>query len=156
MITKITAWSSLFDFGFLLLLLLIFVYFWRDFRKTQAAKLWVKTKGTVESYELENAGHSLWPKIEYSYEVDHQEFRGHQFFLPSAHKEIYSLYARKLAYRIGKSYQQGETIDVYYNPNDPSEAVLDITISHKLKIIIILVAAFIILHLSLIFHHLLT
>lgn len=150
MIAKLLSWQSFFDFGLLILLLGIFAYFWRDLYKVKGAKNWIKTRGRISNYTLEKQGNSLWPKMEYTYLVADKQYTGYDFFLTSAHKEIYSLYARNLAYQMAKAYHANEEIDVYYNPKNPEEAVLDTTISHKLTFILAIIGAFIFIHLFLI------
>jgi hypothetical protein len=52
------------------------------------------------------------------------------------------------------AYEEDADIDVFYNPNNPTQAALDITMPRKLNLIVGLLLALIILHLVVVIVHL--
>lgn len=138
------------DLGWFVFLVVLFVYFWRSRQRTLQTKLWFKTQGRVTSCELETHEQSLWPKIEYVYQVDGQEFNGQRFFFDEAHNNLHSTHARAVAYQIVNAYKQNKEIDVYYNPDNPEQAVLDTTVPRKLNIILGFIAALLLLHIGIV------
>jgi hypothetical protein len=93
-----------------------------------------------------NYRHSLWPNIEYVYQVGDQDFTGDRLFSDTVHHVPTSAHVRQLEYRIANAFKENETIDVYYNPNHYEEAVLDTTIPRKLHVILLVVAMLIVAH----------
>lgn len=122
-------------------------YFWRDRQFLAQAKYWLITKGRITLFEWTQEGPRLWPKIQYTYQVFDKDFYGEYLFLDTAHNNPNSKYARNIAYRAAMAYEDDVDIDVFYNPNNPQQAVLDITIPRKLNLIIVLLLILIILHL---------
>lgn len=118
-------------------------------------KFWLITKGRITSFEWTKAGPRLWPRIEYRYQVFDNDFQGEYLFLDTSHNNPNSKYARHVAYRAAMAYENDEEIDVYYNPNNPYQAVLDTTIPRKLNLIIALLLALIVFHLVMVVLHLL-
>lgn len=141
------SWHSFLDLAWLILLLFMLVYFWRDRHLLQQTKYWLITKGRITSFEWAQEGARIWPRISYVYHVFDQEFQSEYLFLDTSHNSPQSKYARGVAYRAAVAYQNDEEIDVFYNPNNPHQAALDITMPLKLNIIIILLIALIVLHL---------
>lgn len=150
MLARYISWQSVLDLGWLLFLLLILGYFWSIRREIRQAQVWPKTKGRITYCKWTVAGHRLWPEIEYIYHIGEQDFIGEHLFLDTSHRDPSSKYARKLAYKVAKAYQKDETIDVYYNPAKPEQAVLDTRIPGKLNFILVLIVAFIVAHLIII------
>lgn len=140
-------WKILVDVIWLLFLLVIFVYFWRARQLTQQTKYWVKTRGRITRIEWAVEGRSVWPKIEYIFQIDDHDVTGEYLFLDMVHNDPYSKYARNIAYKVAYAYKNNEDIDVYYNPDKPEEAVLDTTIPRKLNLILGFVILLIFLHL---------
>lgn len=124
----------------------LFVHFWRVRQMTRETKLWFKTQGYITECELVTYEHSLWPKIEYVYKVDDQEFTGDVLFLDIAHINLHSAHARDVAYSAANAYKQNDPIDVYYNPENPEQAVLDTTIPWKLNLILGFIIGLLLLH----------
>lgn len=145
---RLLSWQTLLDLGWLLFLLFLLRYFWLDRRVILQSRLWVKTTGQITALEWSHYGHSVWPKIEYVYRVDEQEFNGEHLFLNTAHNDPNSAQARKIAFQAASAYKSGDMIDVYYNPDKPEQAALDITMPRKLTIILALIAALIMLHIT--------
>ncbi len=142
--------QTMLDLGWLLFLIVLFAYFWRARKSTVQTKLWFKTQGRITYCELVPYEESVWPKIEYVYQVGDQEFTGEIFFLDMAHNNLHSAHARGLAYRLVSAYKAEEAIDVYYNPGNHEQAVLDTTIPWKLNMILGVIAALLLLHVAIV------
>lgn len=136
------------DFGWLVVLLILLRHFWRDRNSLLNAKSWLKVKGRVTSCEWIEAGHSIWPKIEYSYQVYDQDLVGHYLFLDTSHNSPNSKYSRSIAYKAAVAFKENLEIEVYYNPNHPEQSALDVTMPTKLNIILILIGSLILLHIG--------
>lgn len=141
------------DFGWLFFLLMLLRHFWQDRRQLVLTKLWLKSKGHITKCEWTKVGHSIWPKIEYTYHVYDKELVGEYLFLDTAHNNPNSKYSRQIAYKAAVAFNEHAEIDVYYNPNHPEQSALDISIPTKLNIILSLIGIFIVLHLVLIVSH---
>jgi hypothetical protein len=152
---RLLSWHWLIDLFWLTFLLLLLRHFWRDRRLLQQTKFWLITKGHITHFAWTHEGHQLWPKIEYSYQVFDKDFIGEYLFLDTSHNNPSSRYARKIAYRAAIAFEKDEDIDVFYNPNNPEQAALDITMPRKLSLILILLVGLIILHLGMMVYHLL-
>lgn len=137
--------------GLLLIMLLLLWHNKRQLRKKTTS--WQHTLGRVNVFEWTHHGHLPWPKIEYTYEVDGVEYEGSAFFLPMARHDLNANYARQLAYRIAVAYDKDEPIDVYYNPVQPEQAVLDISHPAKLTLFIGFVIFLLALHLTVMVIH---
>ncbi len=142
----LNVWRWILDFGWLVVLLILWDHFWRDRQALLKAQFWLKAKGHITACEWTQAGHSVWPKIEYSYQVHDQALHGHYLFLDTAHNNPNSRYARRVAYKVAVAYKENQEIDVYYNPNHPEQSALDVSMPKKLNIILILIGMLIILH----------
>jgi len=140
---------NLLSAGWLLFLCLLWLYFFRQWHKLYRMKFWPITQGNITSFNLRAEGTLLWPDIEYRYLVDGEEYVSAYLFADTTHNTPGSQYSRRLAHRIAVAYQTGEAVDVYYNPTEPEQAVLDVRIPGKLKFIIILLSALIVLEIGL-------
>ncbi|KTD62241.1 DUF3592 domain-containing protein [Legionella spiritensis] len=140
-------WHSILDVLWLCVLLLMLRHFRQERKAIKASQEWLLTKGRITLFNWTRAGHRLWPKIEYRYEVNGREYTGEYLFLDTSHNSPHSRYARKVAYRVAMAYEKNEDIDVFYNPNDPGQAALDIAMPKKLTFIIGLLVFLIVLHL---------
>lgn len=152
----LVSWQGLLDLCWLLLLLAILFYFWRERKQLADAKYWLITKGRVTLFEWTKNGHQLWPKIEFTYYVFDQEFRSKYLFLDTVYNNPNSKYARQVAYKAAVAYEKDAEIDVYYNPDNPQQAVLDVTVPPKLNLIIVLLLLLIFFHLFIIIRRLLS
>ena len=147
MTTELMSWRSLLDLGWLLFLLLVLYYFWCARRVTLQTRTWSKTHGRVTQCAWVTYDHSLWPKIEYIYQVGDRDFTGEHFFIDTVHNDPSSVFARKLAYQVVSAYKKNEDIDVYFDPDNPENAVLDRTVPRKLNLILSFIVGLIVLHL---------
>lgn len=147
MLSKLITWQTMADLAWLTLLILLFRHFFKERKALLKARTWFLTKGRITRFTWTKDGKHLWPKIEYTYQAYNQDFVGEYFFLDTAHNNPNSSYSRHVAYRAAVAFEKDEDIDVFYNPNDPRQAVLDIRIPSKLNFIIFLLILFIVVHL---------
>ncbi|MBY0377382.1 MAG: DUF3592 domain-containing protein [Gammaproteobacteria bacterium] len=143
------------DILWLILLLFMLWHFWRARQFLAQTQYWLIAKGRITLFEWTREGPRLWPKIQYTYQVFDHDYLGEYLFLDTSLNNPNSKYARQVAYRAAMAYEDDAEIDVFYNPNNPNQAVLDTTIPRKLNLIISLLLALIILHLAVVVHHLL-
>lgn len=143
-------WRWALDLGWLTLLLLLFRHFWQDRQALLKAQSWLMVKGHITACEWTTVGHSVWPKIEYSYQVYDNNLQGEYLFLDTAHNTPNSKYARQVAYKAAVAFKENAAIDVYYNPNHPEQSALDVTMPKKLNVILILIGSLIVVQVGLI------
>jgi hypothetical protein len=124
------------DLIWLLFLLMLLGYFLYVRKRINRTKNWIKTSGHITACEWSTQGHQVWPKIQYTFEVDGNEMIGEHLFIDTAHNNPASKYARKLAYKVAQAHKHNESIDVYYELGNPKNAVLDIKMPWKLNFII--------------------
>ncbi|ASQ47267.1 DUF3592 domain-containing protein [Legionella clemsonensis] len=151
----ITSWRWLLDLIWLIFLLALLWHFWQDRKYFIKIQGWHVTKGRITQFLWTQEGYRLWPKIEYSYRVLDEELQGERLFPETSHINLNSNYARKVAYRAAMAYEKDEDINIYYNPHNPREAVLDITMPRKLNFILGLLIALIVLHFIIVVYRLL-
>lgn len=150
LMTWFNVWRWGLDLGWLTVLFLILIYFWRDRQILVHAQTWLKVKGHVTSCEWTQVGHSIWPKIEYTYQVHDKDLTGEYLFLDTAHNNPNSSYARSIAYKAAVAFKEQHEIDIYYNPNHPEQSALDVTMPKKLTVILILIGILLVFQLVLI------
>lgn len=144
------SWKALIDIGWLILLLFVFWHFWQTRSLLAQAKSWLITKGKITHCEWITQGQSIWPKIEYSYQVYDKDLVGHYLFLDTSHNNPNSAYSRHIAYKVALSFKEDTEVEVHYNPNKPEQSALDVTIPQKLNIILTVVGFLIILQIGMI------
>jgi len=99
---------------------------------------WPETQGTIvsvtirtDSYLAGNAastpeqkerGRRYYPSITYRWEVDGRSFTGSRYRLGTTHEKFEE---REQAVVAAARYRNGAPISVFYDPEDPSQAVLD-------------------------------
>ena len=143
------------DAGWLLFLLILLNHFWRDRKILIRAQSWLQVKGKITAFEWTKVGHSVWPKIEYSYQVNDQEMKGERLFLDTVYTNPNSKYSRRVAYNATVAFKEETEIDVYYDSNNPEQSALDIKMPIKLNVILMVIGLLIVLHLGLmVWHHL--
>lgn len=102
------------------------------------ARTWPETEGTILSVTIRTdilmAGspgltpeerkrrREYFPSISYRWEVDGQAYTGSLYRLGTTHEKYGE---REQAVAAATRYKNGAPIAVYYNPKDPSQAVLD-------------------------------
>ena len=119
------------------------------------AQSWLKVKGHITRCEWVRVGHSVWPKIEYAYQVADQDLVGEYLFLDTSHNNPNSKYSRRIAYKVAVASKDNSEIDIYYNPNHPEQSALDVTIPKKLNFILLLIGVLILAQISIIIYRLL-
>lgn len=111
--------------GFVLLILnamfLGVIFFMR--RKMAAVSQWPSTMGTVMMSTIEQrssseGGYTEYPVVQYSYPVGGQAYQSHKL---APGPDVGGTGARKVVAR----YPEGAQVMVFYNPENPSEAVLE-------------------------------
>ncbi|MBA2649772.1 MAG: DUF3592 domain-containing protein [Legionella sp.] len=148
------VWKWIIDLVWLSILCMVFHHFWRQRRLLVSAQSWLITKGQLIRCEWSEVGDSLWPSIEYKYQICGQECMGKYLFLDTIHNNPNSDYARHVAYKVAIAYKENREVDVFYNPNHPEQSALDITIPTKLNIILLGIIVMIMVHLVVIYSHL--
>ncbi|CAM2842728.1 DUF3592 domain-containing protein [Legionella worsleiensis] len=143
------------DVGWLIILSVFFIHFWRNRSALVQSRSWLQVKGHITRCEWTRVGHSLWPKIEYLYQVQDRELTGEYLFLDTSHNNPNSSYSRRIAYKAALAFKENSEIDVYYNPNKPEQSALDVTIPVKLNFILVLLGVLIAFHLGFIIYRLL-
>lgn len=124
------VWLIIFPllFGFLGVLFLVLGLVQRS--KGQAVAKWPKVPGEVLAAGLkdhvstdEDSGTtvSYEPVIQYRYQVAGQEFRSDRYRLGSKH----TVMDQKRAAAVAARYPAGTRVDVFYNPQNPADAVLE-------------------------------
>jgi hypothetical protein len=140
------SWRGMLDLIWLFFLFYLLWHFWRDRQFLAQAQYWLITKGRITLFEWVREGPRLWPKIQYKYQVFDHDYYGEYLFLDTSLNNPNSKYAREIAYRAAMAYEDDVDIDVFYNPNNPEQAALDITIPRKLNLIVALLIGLIIVH----------
>lgn len=148
------SWQSFMDIVWVLFLLFLLRHFWQERQALKLASYWLITKGRITQYIWTKEGVHVWPKIEYTYELFDQEFKGEYFFLDTSRNSPNSKYARKVAYRAAMAFENDEEINVYYNPDNPLQSALDVRIPTKLNVIIGLLVFLLFLHVAIVAHRL--
>jgi len=97
--------------------------------QANASEHWIETQGTITvseisshtRYDDDNRKHTSYSAdIEYSYEVNEQ-----QYFCSRISYFYSSSSLRQNAQKVCDTYPVGATVSVFYNPDNPSEAVLE-------------------------------
>ena len=97
------------------------IYFMR--RKMAAVSQWPSTMGTVMASSIEwrsssDSGSTAYPVVQYSYQVNGQAYQSSKL---APGPEMGGTGAQKVVAR----YPSGAQVLVFYNPQNPSEAVLE-------------------------------
>ena len=104
---------------------------------------WPKTEGTIESSGIEIADHHgrdvtcYTPNITYTYSVGGQLYRNRQVST-GEHGSNNIKYAQRV---VGK-YIPNMSVDVFYNPNDPNNALLEAGFSISSILVLIVSSVF--------------
>lgn len=114
-----------FIIGFVLIILnvvfLAVIYFMR--RKMAAVSQWPSTMGTVLASTIEwrhssDSGSTAYPVVQYSYQVNGQAYQSYKL---APGPEVGGTGANKVVAR----YPAGAQVMVFYDPQNPSDAVLE-------------------------------
>jgi len=114
-----------------LIVALVFFFIWRrNNQQAQASRNWPSTLGTIGASSIQaRPSHSseggtstaYYPEVLYQYEVNGNRYMGQRITFGSQVGYGDSNRARAIVDR----YVPGNQIRVYYNPNNPSDAVLE-------------------------------
>jgi hypothetical protein len=130
----------------ILIALVVLFFALRGRRKVRASMNWNETIGTVlfseveerRSYSSESGTTiSYYPKIVYEYQVMGQRYQSQRFNLGEVGIGNYNKVAAKTA-----QYPQGGQVPVYYNPDNPQEAVLERAAPSSNVLLIVVVVIF--------------
>ena len=100
-----------------------------NYLKARSSNDWIKTKGTILESKLKTFGTSLGPKgtinqdkiiLNYSYQVDGKNYESRAIGFGF---EV-SNYSKAQNQKTLMSFAEGNIVDVFYNPQDPSDALL--------------------------------
>jgi hypothetical protein len=120
--TELLIVVAVISFFFLVLnvVFLGIIFFMR--RRMAAVSQWPSTMGTVNASHLErrssNDGYTNYPVVQYSYQVGGQAYQGVKI---APGPEVGGTGAGKVVAR----YPAGAQVMVFYNPQNPSDAVLE-------------------------------
>lgn len=135
----LSAWFIvLLSIGWLFFLAVATLYFLRRWQALQAMKSWPVAQGEITELTLCEENNRAWPSVRYSYWVEDRSYTSGHWFADTIHNTPQSRYCRKLAYRVALAFKNNSTLDVYYNPTAPWQAVLDVRIPPKLQWITVL------------------
>jgi hypothetical protein len=121
--TELLLTVGIIGFVFLILNVIFLTIIFLMRRKMAAVRQWPSTMGTVtaSSIEQRHSSDSGWvdyPVIQYSYQVGAQPYQGMKL---APGPDVGGSGARKVVAR----YPAGAQVMVFYNPQNPSEAVLE-------------------------------
>ena len=94
-------------------------FIWTIFRRSSINK-WSVTYGTVLDSRLNQTADSFEPYVKYSYEVGGKNYTNDRFYAVNYLSED-EKYSEKLI----APYSAGKSVPVYFNPQNPSDAVLE-------------------------------
>ncbi len=102
---------------------------YRGFRDGPRSTSWPVVEGTVIDHKIvpvdrEGAGARLGLMLIYQYEVDQQTFKGSAIDVAGTVVVFHGELAQELQVWGEKEFPKGEPIEVFYDPKQPSEAVL--------------------------------
>lgn len=105
--------------GFIVVGLLISAYGWRAFQKGKRSGAWPSVSGEICETHLASEENDLLPAIFFSYTVADQGYRCQHKFPPG------TMPMPGFAQHQLEKYPLGSTTTVYYNPQQPEQAVLE-------------------------------
>ena len=88
----------------------------------ELTKVWVERRWAGSEHERKprRESHSFAPRVRYRYSVGGKHFEGHRLAVHVSDYALRSGAAERLT-----PYQEGRPTSVFYDPNDPSQAVLE-------------------------------
>ena len=135
---------------FIIIGVVLLIPYFRSLAKMRASQAWSTVQGTVvesrvgRSASTDSEGevsYSYYPEIRYQYQVMGNEYQGDKI---SFSPKISSI--RSWAERVIAKYPTGANVTIYYQPDNPSNAVLERSVSRVmlvLGIIFVLIGIFI-------------
>lgn len=129
--------STLISIIWLTFLLVVFIFFFNQYRRLKKVADWPVTEGKVVEFTIEEQNRTYWPSIAYQYQVNGQMHESEHFFADTAHHTPRTQRARQLAYDTAQAYLNEKPVVVHYNPYAPEQAVLDVKVPRKLITIMV-------------------
>ena len=144
------SWQGFADSIWLLFLGSLYLYFYREKRRLKQWSTWISVQGQVTKCTWVKEEHELWLRVEYTYYVDQIDYFGDQLYPKSPYIYNKSKYAREIAYKVARAYEEHQDLTVFYNPENPMEAVLDTRLPRKLCWILRLIVILLLIHVSMV------
>ncbi len=126
---------------FVIVALFLLIMALRSMRRATASQSWVQTSGQIIASTLEarrshssSGGYSTayYPVVTYQYVVNGQMYQGSRINFGSPIGSGFAGIAQRWLAR----FPAGATVPVYYNPNDPTQAVLERSAGGSSKILL--------------------
>lgn len=117
---ELLASILLISFGVILFVLFSFLY-----KKSKDSKKWNKARGLIieaftDEFYMQGEQSSFKAMIKYSYIILDKEYYSKRIYFGDFLRDSFSISSKKI---VDKYKKQG-VVDVYYNPNNPNESVL--------------------------------
>jgi hypothetical protein len=110
----------------------------RNIVLSKASKQWLKVSGTIKV--ISDFGSNLKYRLEYEYTLNRNIYRNCRvIFLTS------KTYAKRRASEFQNKYSLNQIVDVYYNPKNPKQAVLEPSKNDGALLVVIALIAFMII-----------
>ncbi len=102
---------------------------YRGFRDGPRSNSWPKVEGIVQDHKIvpidrEGAGARLGLRLVYQYEVDGNQYTGSKINVAGTMVVLHGELAQELQQRAEADFPRGSSIDIFYDPASPSDAVL--------------------------------
>lgn len=94
---------------------------WKNLQDIKAMQAWSQTTGTIVSSKIEDAGEDFRLAVSYRYNVGDQTYTSERY----GKQTSYSVETMGEAERAHQKLPEGKSVRVYYNPRNPSDAVLE-------------------------------
>jgi hypothetical protein len=117
--------NQIFGFFAIAVGLAIGIFFVRAIARQRATRAWLAARGQVAESRIQDNGSSLEPYVKYTYVVRGTTYTSDRI-APNNYVTSAPASAASLASAIAR-YPAGKSVDVYYDPNSPDNAVLEKT-----------------------------
>lgn len=110
----------LISFGVILFVLSCFLY-----KKAKDSKRWNKVRGLIikaftDEFCIPGEQSSFKAKIRYSYIILDKEYYSNRIYFGDFLRDSFSIMSKKMV----NKYKKQDVVDVYYNPDNPNDSVL--------------------------------
>ncbi len=95
---------------------------WKSMHETKAMQAWSQTTGTIVSSKVEDDGEDFRLAISYHYEVGGHPYEGGRY---GQQRYLTEETLGKIE-QVHRQFPEGKTVDVHYNPANPTDAVLEL------------------------------
>ena len=138
--------ETLFNLLLLLLALLFLVHYLNDIRELRRIASWPQTPGELSHCHLQDDNKKYRLSVQYQYHVADQTYVSDVIQSPYDAEPFFSKKLRYFYYRLVRAFENREEITVFYDPNDPNQAVLYRSRSKKLYVYTLVFLVIIITH----------